>query len=120
MAIDLRLGGGQSSLRASRYEGALLLSERSIQVEHERVCVGAEFGDDERDPLRHKADNERLSSADVHPESLGRAYPRDLADAIAFSLRFEGRKHFHQADEYMAAIAPGRVVRHLDARALSS
>jgi hypothetical protein len=40
--------------------------------------------------------------------------PRDLADAIAFALRFEGRKRVHHADEYMAAIAAERVVRHLE------
>jgi hypothetical protein len=40
--------------------------------------------------------------------------PRDLADAIAFALRFEGRKRVHQADEYMAATAAERVVRHLE------
>jgi hypothetical protein len=44
-------------------------------------------------------------------EKLTPADARDLADAIAFSLRFEGRKRVHQADEYMAA---ERVVRHLE------
>jgi hypothetical protein len=39
---------------------------------------------------------------------------QDLADAIGFSLRFEGRKRVHQADEYMAAIAAQRVVRCLE------
>ena len=38
--------------------------------------------------------------------------PKDLADAVAFALRFEGRKRVHTADEYMAAIAAERVVRH--------
>jgi hypothetical protein len=47
-------------------------------------------------------------------EKLTPADPRDLADAIAFSLRFEGRKRVHQADEYMASIAAERVVRHLE------
>jgi hypothetical protein len=40
--------------------------------------------------------------------------PRDLADAVAFALRFEGRKRKHDAAEYMAAIAAERVVRHLE------
>jgi hypothetical protein len=39
---------------------------------------------------------------------------KDLEDAVAFALRFEGRKRVHQADEYMAAIAAERVVRHLE------
>jgi hypothetical protein len=47
-------------------------------------------------------------------ETLTPAEPRDLADAIAFALRFEGRKRVHTADEYMAAIAAERVVRHLE------
>jgi hypothetical protein len=42
------------------------------------------------------------------------ADPRDLADAIAFSLRFESRRRVHNADEYIAAIAAERVVRHLE------
>jgi hypothetical protein len=47
-------------------------------------------------------------------DTLTPADPRDLADAIAFALRFEGRKRVHQADEYMASIAAERVVRHLE------
>ena len=47
-------------------------------------------------------------------EKLTPADPRDLADATAFSLRFEGRKRKHDAVEYMAAIAAERVVRHLE------
>jgi hypothetical protein len=46
-------------------------------------------------------------------DKLTPADPRDLADAVAFALRFEGRKRVHSADEYMAAIAAERVVRHL-------
>ncbi len=34
--------------------------------------------------------------------------------AIAFALRFGGRKRVHQADEYMTAIVAERVVRHLE------
>jgi hypothetical protein len=47
-------------------------------------------------------------------DKLTPADPRDLADAIAFSLRFEGRKRVHNADEYMAAISAERVVRYLE------
>jgi hypothetical protein len=48
------------------------------------------------------------------PDKLTPADPQDLADAVAFALRFEGRKRVHTADEYMAAIAAERVVRHLE------
>ena len=47
-------------------------------------------------------------------QKLTPADPRDLADAVAFALRFEGRRRVHNANEYMAAIAGGRVVRHLE------
>jgi hypothetical protein len=39
--------------------------------------------------------------------------PRDLADAIAFALQFEGRERVYSANEYMAAVAAERIVRHL-------
>jgi hypothetical protein len=45
---------------------------------------------------------------------LSPADPKDLADTIAFSLRFEGRKRVHEAGEYMAAIAAQRIARHLE------
>jgi hypothetical protein len=48
-------------------------------------------------------------------EKLTPADPNDLADAIAFALRYSGRKRVHQADEYMARIAAERIVRHLEA-----
>ena len=51
---------------------------------------------------------------DAH-EKLTPADPGDLADAIAFALRYSGRKRVHQADEYMAKIAAERIVRHLKA-----
>jgi hypothetical protein len=47
-------------------------------------------------------------------DKLTPADPRDLADAVAFALRFEGRRSVHSADEYMAAIAAQRIVRHLE------
>jgi hypothetical protein len=47
-------------------------------------------------------------------EKLTPADRKDLEGAVAFALRFEGRKRVHQADENMAAIAAERVVRHLE------
>ena len=52
----------------------------------------------------------RMSDAD----KLTPADPRDLAEALAFALRYHGRKRVHQADEYMAAKTAERLVEHLD------
>ena len=49
-----RLGGGQCLLGAARDHGALLLRHRRIDVEHERIDVPAQCGNDERHPLRHQ------------------------------------------------------------------
>ena len=38
----------------------------------------------------------------------------DLAAAIAFALRFEGRKRVHNADDSMSEIVAKRLVRHLE------
>ena len=48
---------------------------------------------------------------DAH--QLTPADPSDLADALAFALRFEGRKRTHIADEIMAGIVARRLVAHL-------
>ena len=45
---------------------------------------------------------------------LSPASPDDLADALAFALRFDGRKRKHDAGEFMAAIVARRLVEHLD------
>jgi len=49
------------------------------------------------------------------PDRLTPAAPDDLADALAFALRFDGRKRKHDAGEFMARIVAERLVRHLDA-----
>jgi hypothetical protein len=41
-------------------------------------------------------------------EKLTPADPEDLACALAFALRFRGRKRVHNADEFMAEIGVGR------------
>ena len=38
----------------------------------------------------------------------------DIEDAIAFALRFDGRKRTHTGDEFMARITAQRLVRHLE------
>jgi hypothetical protein len=47
-------------------------------------------------------------------EKLSPADPDDLARSIAFALKFEGKKRWHDADELMAAIVARRLVRYLD------
>ena len=47
-------------------------------------------------------------------DKLKPADPHDLAEAIAFALRYRGKKRVHQADEYMAQIAAERIVEHLE------
>ncbi|HEY0421340.1 MAG TPA: hypothetical protein VGC80_17625 [Acetobacteraceae bacterium] len=42
--------------------------------------------------------------------------PTDLADvaqSLAFALRYEGRKRVHHADDFMARIAGERLAEHL-------
>jgi hypothetical protein len=46
-------------------------------------------------------------------DKLTPADPHDLAEAIAFALRYRGKKRVHQGDEYMARIAAERIVEHL-------
>ena len=47
-------------------------------------------------------------------DNLTPADPADLADALAFALRFAGRKRVHNADEIMAEIVARRLVEHLE------
>ena len=45
-------------------------------------------------------------------DALTPATADDLADALAFSLRFSGRKRVHNADEIMARIVAERLVAY--------
>jgi hypothetical protein len=47
-------------------------------------------------------------------DKLTPADPKDLADALAFTLRFQGRKRVHDADVFMSGIVAERLVRHLE------
>jgi hypothetical protein len=42
-----------------------------------------------------------------YADKLTPADPSDLANALAFALRFHGRKRVHNADEIMAEISLG-------------
>ena len=48
------------------------------------------------------------------PVRLTPADPNDLADALAFALRFDGRRGKGDAAEFMADIVAKRLVRHLE------
>ena len=50
----------------------------------------------------------------VAPENLTAATPAEIADAIAFALRYSGRKRVHDSGEMMAAIVANRLVEHLE------
>ncbi|MDE3175726.1 MAG: hypothetical protein KGM15_06395 [Pseudomonadota bacterium] len=47
-------------------------------------------------------------------EPLSPASAQDIADALAFALRYSGRKRVHDSAEIMAAIVARRLVEHLD------
>ena len=47
-------------------------------------------------------------------DALSPAKAEDVADAIAFALRFQGRKRVHNADEIMSEIVAKRLVEHLE------
>ena len=47
-------------------------------------------------------------------ERLMPATPEDLAEALAFALRYSGRKRTHDAGEMMSAIVAKRLVEHLE------
>jgi hypothetical protein len=42
------------------------------------------------------------------------AKPEDLAEALAFALRYSGRKRAHDSTEIMASIVAKRLVEHLE------
>jgi hypothetical protein len=46
-------------------------------------------------------------------DELTPADPSDLAAALAFALRYQGRKRVHNADELMSEIVAKRLVEHL-------
>ena len=50
----------------------------------------------------------------TEPEKLTPADPADLASALAFALRYSGRKRIHDADAFMAEIVAQRLVKHIE------
>jgi hypothetical protein len=47
-------------------------------------------------------------------DRLTPATPEDLGDALAFALRFHGRKRVYNADEIMSEIVARRLIEHLE------
>lgn len=47
--------------------------------------------------------------------SLRPATPDEIATALSFALRYQGRKRVHDADDVMARVTAERLVRHLEA-----
>jgi hypothetical protein len=47
-------------------------------------------------------------------EPLHPASPDHVADALAFALRFNGRKRVHHGDQFMAKITAERLIEHLE------
>jgi hypothetical protein len=48
------------------------------------------------------------------PENLSPASPEEIAFAIAYALRYSGRKRVHDSAEMMATIVAKRLVEHLE------
>jgi hypothetical protein len=44
---------------------------------------------------------------------LRSATPDEIAESLAFALRYNGRKRVHDADDVMARMTAERLVRHL-------
>lgn len=55
----------------------------------------------------------RLPMPDA-PENLRPADADDVKQSLAFALRFNGRKRFHSADDYMAQIVAEHLLAHLE------
>jgi hypothetical protein len=53
-------------------------------------------------------------AAAMQADKLTLADPSDLADALAYALRFQGRKRVQNADGIMAEIVAKRLVKHLE------
>jgi len=47
-------------------------------------------------------------------ETLRPATAIEIADALQFALRFDGRKRTHTGDEFMARITAERLIKHLE------
>ena len=53
-------------------------------------------------------------SAGAASAALRPATAQEIATALSFALRYDGRKRVHHADDAMARITADRLVRHLE------
>ena len=51
----------------------------------------------------------------TNPALLRHATTDEIATALSFALRYDGRKRVHDADDAMGRIIAERLVRHLEA-----
>jgi hypothetical protein len=56
----------------------------------------------------------RLHCVSETPPGLRPVDPANLAQALAYALRYDGRRRVRDAEELMARITAERLVRHLD------
>ena len=49
-----------------------------------------------------------------HAVPLRPADPADVADALAYALRYDGKRRVYHADDAMARITAERLIRHLE------
>jgi hypothetical protein len=73
----LGLAGRQRHSRPLRYEPPLLLGDSSVEVQHERICIRAQLGDDEWHPLGHQPSYEGDIAGSIRRSGT---YPRDDLD----------------------------------------
>jgi hypothetical protein len=52
---------------------------------------------------------------DTAAPGLRPATPDEIAEALSFALRYNGRKRVHDADDAMGRITAERLVQHLEA-----
>ena len=50
----------------------------------------------------------------TNPAQLHPADPADVADALAYALRYDGKRRVYHADDAMARITAERLIRHLE------
>jgi hypothetical protein len=92
--------GGGNTLDCHLSAGRFLEPDRVTRFERHRAPPPQSRVGSNHDPPRSRVDsNHELVTALLR---LTPAAPEDLADVLAFALRFVGRKRKHDAGEFMA------------------
>jgi hypothetical protein len=86
-----------------------LLSDQIRQGRRERGRGLEPLGRQQGRPGTHHRPRQggRRDRQAARRDKLTPADPRDLADVLAYALRYQGRKRVHNANEIMAEIANG-------------